>query len=146
MQERRVTIAGENRALPDPFLVVATQNPIEHEGTYPLPEAQLDRFMFSLDLDYPARDEEIEIVRRTTIGDFRADSPPSSPAQDILAIQTARPRDAGGRSHPRLRGRPDRRHPAQTRRRRQDRRDLHRVGRRSARIAVSDSRRQSASP
>ncbi|BCX47336.1 ATPase AAA [Haloferula helveola] len=70
MQERRVTIAGETRALPDPFLVVATQNPIEHEGTYPLPEAQLDRFMFSLDLGYPDRDEEIEIVRRTTIGDF----------------------------------------------------------------------------
>jgi len=70
MQERRVTIAGETRPLPDPFLVVATQNPIEHEGTYPLPEAQLDRFMFSLDLGYPNRDEEIEIVRRTTIGDF----------------------------------------------------------------------------
>lgn len=68
MQERRVTIAGENRALPDPFLVVATQNPIEHEGTYPLPEAQLDRFMFSLDLGYPGRADEMEIVRRTTIG------------------------------------------------------------------------------
>ena len=68
MQERRVTIAGENRALPDPFLVVAPQNPIEHEGTYPLPEAQLDRFMFSLDLGYPARTDEMEIVRRTTIG------------------------------------------------------------------------------
>ena len=59
MQERRVTIAGENRPLPDPFLVVATQNPIEHEGTYPLPEAQLDRFMFSLDLSYPARTDEM---------------------------------------------------------------------------------------
>jgi MoxR-like ATPase len=68
MQERRVTLGGENHVLPDPFLVVATQNPIEHEGTYPLPEAQLDRFMFSLDLGYPERAEEIEIVRRTTIG------------------------------------------------------------------------------
>jgi MoxR-like ATPase len=86
MQERRVTIAGENRALPDPFLVVATQNPIEHEGTYPLPEAQLDRFMFSLDLGYPARDEEIEIVRRTTIGDFAQTSPVVT-GDDILAIQ-----------------------------------------------------------
>jgi MoxR-like ATPase len=67
MQEHRVTIGGESRPLPDPFLVVATQNPIEQEGTYPLPEAQLDRFMFSLHLDYPAHDEEIEIVRRTTL-------------------------------------------------------------------------------
>ncbi|MEK0451848.1 MAG: hypothetical protein RL088_4116 [Verrucomicrobiota bacterium] len=67
MQERRVTVGGESRPLPDPFLVVATQNPIEQEGTYPLPEAQLDRFMFSLTLDYPATSEEVEIVRRTTL-------------------------------------------------------------------------------
>jgi len=86
MQERRVTLAGESRALPDPFLVVATQNPIEHEGTYPLPEAQLDRFMFSLDLGYPARDEEIEIVRRTTIGEF-AQVVPVVSGRDILEIQ-----------------------------------------------------------
>ena len=69
MQERAVTVAGENRPLPSPFLVVATQNPIEQEGTYPLPEAQLDRFMFSLDLGYPLPAEEMEIVRRTTIGE-----------------------------------------------------------------------------
>ncbi len=86
MQERRVTIAGENRPLPDPFLVVATQNPIEHEGTYPLPEAQLDRFMFSLDLDYPARHEEMEIVRRTTVGETAALAPVVS-GSDILSIQ-----------------------------------------------------------
>ncbi len=86
MQERAVTIAGENRRLPDPFLVVATQNPIEHEGTYPLPEAQLDRFMFSLDLGYPARADEIEIVRRTTIGDSAVLSTMVS-GDDILAIQ-----------------------------------------------------------
>jgi MoxR-like ATPase len=67
MQEHRVTIGGQTRPLPDPFLVVATQNPIEQEGTYPLPEAQLDRFMFSLHLDYPAHEEEMEIVRRTTL-------------------------------------------------------------------------------
>ena len=67
MQEHRVTVGGQSRPLPDPFLVVATQNPIEQEGTYPLPEAQLDRFMFSLQLDYPAHEEEIEIVRRTTL-------------------------------------------------------------------------------
>ncbi len=86
MQERRVTIAGENRALPDPFLVVATQNPIEHEGTYPLPEAQLDRFMFSLDLGYPERADEIEIVRRTTIGESSAISAVVG-REDILGIQ-----------------------------------------------------------
>ncbi len=67
MQERRVTVGGQSRLLPDPFLVVATQNPIEQEGTYPLPEAQLDRFMFSLTLDYPDTSEEVEIVRRTTL-------------------------------------------------------------------------------
>ncbi len=67
MQERRVTVGGKSRLLPDPFLVVATQNPIEQEGTYPLPEAQLDRFMFSLTLDYPETSEEVEIVRRTTL-------------------------------------------------------------------------------
>jgi MoxR-like ATPase len=67
MQEHKVTVAGESRALPEPFLVVATQNPIEQEGTYPLPEAQLDRFMFSLHLDYPAHAEEVEVVRRTTL-------------------------------------------------------------------------------
>jgi MoxR-like ATPase len=67
MQEHKVTVAGASRALPDPFLVVATQNPIEQEGTYPLPEAQLDRFMFSLHLDYPAHEEEMEVVRRTTL-------------------------------------------------------------------------------
>ncbi|NNE92911.1 MAG: AAA family ATPase [Verrucomicrobiales bacterium] len=66
MQERKVTVARETRDLPDPFLVVATQNPIEHEGTYPLPEAQLDRFMFSINVGYPGKDIEAEIVRRTT--------------------------------------------------------------------------------
>jgi MoxR-like ATPase len=86
MQERRITIAGENRPLPDPFLVVATQNPIEHEGTYPLPEAQLDRFMFSLDLGYPERADEIEIVRRTTIGEVSQISPVVT-RDDIVAIQ-----------------------------------------------------------
>jgi MoxR-like ATPase len=66
MQERRVTVARQTRDLPSPFVVVATQNPIEHEGTYPLPEAQLDRFMFSINVGYPGRDTEVEIVRRTT--------------------------------------------------------------------------------
>jgi len=66
MQEHRVTAAGTTYQLPDPFFVLATQNPIEQEGTYPLPEAQLDRFMFNLWLEYPLFDEEIKIVKTTT--------------------------------------------------------------------------------
>jgi len=66
MQERNVTAGGTIHRLPEPFFVLATQNPIEQEGTYPLPEAQLDRFMFQITLDYPAFDEEVEIVRATT--------------------------------------------------------------------------------
>ncbi|MCC6579358.1 MAG: MoxR family ATPase [Phycisphaeraceae bacterium] len=66
MQEHQVTAAGHRHALPQPFFVLATQNPIEQEGTYPLPEAQLDRFMFMIHVDYPGEDEEVEIVRRTT--------------------------------------------------------------------------------
>ncbi len=68
MQERSVTIAGQKHKLDLPFFVLATQNPIEQEGTYPLPEAQLDRFMFSINLDYPSYEEEIEVVKATTAG------------------------------------------------------------------------------
>lgn len=68
MQEQQVTIAGKLFPLPQPFFVLATQNPIEQEGTYPLPEAQLDRFMFSIQLDYPSVQEEIQIVKQTTSG------------------------------------------------------------------------------
>lgn len=66
MQERMVTVAGKSYPVPDPFFVLATQNPIEQEGTYPLPEAQLDRFMFNIILDYPTFDEEITVVKQTT--------------------------------------------------------------------------------
>lgn len=66
MQEKTVTVSGQNHKLPEPFYVLATQNPIENEGTYPLPEAQLDRFMFKLKLDYPSYEEEIEVVKNTT--------------------------------------------------------------------------------
>lgn len=68
MQEKSVTVAGSAYKLEEPFFVLATQNPIEQEGTYPLPEAQLDRFMFNLILDYPSENEELEIVKRTTGG------------------------------------------------------------------------------
>ncbi len=86
MQERKVTVAGQSRALPDPFLVVATQNPIEQEGTYPLPEAQLDRFMFSLNLDYPTKAEEIEIVKRTTFQE-KSFVPQTISMEDLLRVQ-----------------------------------------------------------
>ena len=66
MQEHKVTAAGHTYGLEEPFFVMATQNPIEQEGTYPLPEAQLDRFMFNLKIDYPTTSEEIEIVQSTT--------------------------------------------------------------------------------
>lgn len=66
MQERSVTIAGANHKLSLPYFVLATQNPIEQEGTYPLPEAQLDRFMFAIKLEYPSFDEEVQVVKRTT--------------------------------------------------------------------------------
>ena len=66
MQERQVSVAGRSLDLPDPFFTLATQNPIDQEGTYPLPEAQLDRFMFMIHVGYPARDEELEIYKRTT--------------------------------------------------------------------------------
>ncbi len=66
MQEKQVTVAGQRHRLPQPFFVLATQNPIEQEGTYPLPEAQLDRFMFNVLVDYPSNDEELDIVLQTT--------------------------------------------------------------------------------
>jgi MoxR-like ATPase len=66
MQEHKVTVLGKMFRLDEPFMVLATQNPIEQEGTYPLPEAQLDRFMFLIEVDYPDEDEEIQIARTTT--------------------------------------------------------------------------------
>lgn len=86
MQERAVTAAGTRYPLDAPFFVLATQNPIEQEGTYPLPEAQLDRFMMNIWVDYPSFNEEIEIVRATT-GDVQAKAAPVMSAQDILFYQ-----------------------------------------------------------
>lgn len=86
MQEHRVTVSGTSYPLPDPFFVLATQNPIEQEGTYPLPEAQLDRFMFNVRLDYPSFDEEVQIVRQTTV-DRDAQVQKILSADEILAFQ-----------------------------------------------------------
>lgn len=86
MQERRVTVRGRTYELPDPFCVLATQNPIEQEGTYNLPEAQLDRFMFRILVDYPSISEEREILRRTT-GKSQAVVTPVFTAQEVLSLQ-----------------------------------------------------------
>ena len=83
MQERQVTISDETFPLEEPFLVMATQNPIEQEGTYPLPEAQVDRFMLKLNITYPKKDEEYEIMQRMTSGDDIKVSPVVS-SKDIL--------------------------------------------------------------
>jgi MoxR-like ATPase len=84
MQENHVTAGGETHALDEPFFVLATQNPIEQEGTYPLPEAQLDRFMLNVWLDYPSFDEEVEVVRSTTAG------PQANPNQVMSADELRR--------------------------------------------------------
>jgi MoxR-like ATPase len=86
MQERTVTVAGKKYALPEPFFVLATQNPIEQEGTYPLPEAQLDRFMFNLWLDYPSLEEEYQVVKQTTV-DRKVSLNKILSAEEILYFQ-----------------------------------------------------------
>ena len=86
MQERSVTIAGHNYKLDLPYFVLATQNPIEQEGTYPLPEAQLDRFMFAINLDYPTFIEEVEVVKSTT-SDKQVTVNPLFTAQEIIDFQ-----------------------------------------------------------
>ncbi|MFC5455878.1 AAA family ATPase [Prosthecobacter fluviatilis] len=88
MQEKQVTVAGKTRALEEPFLVFATQNPIEHEGTYPLPEAQLDRFFFEIRLDYPTMAEEAEVLARTT-GKTVAAAEAVLDASSLMALQEA---------------------------------------------------------
>jgi MoxR-like ATPase len=87
MQEHQITAGGTTYHLPDPFFVLATQNPIEQEGTYPLPEAQLDRFMLELRVGYPSRAEEEAIVEQTT-GSARAPLQPVLDAESVLAMQT----------------------------------------------------------
>lgn len=86
MQERSVTVAGTRYPLSAPYFVLATQNPIEQEGTYPLPEAQLDRFMFSINLDYPSYEEEVQVVKATT-SDAKPQVNALFTAQQIIDIQ-----------------------------------------------------------
>ena len=86
MQEKKVTVGGNTYSLDQPFLVFATQNPIEHEGTYPLPEAQLDRFMFIINVSYPTKEEEINIALTTTSGHF-SDLKPVLNAKQVIEFQ-----------------------------------------------------------
>ncbi len=86
MQEHQLTVGGKRHVLTEPFFVLATQNPIEQEGTYPLPEAQLDRFMFNTFVDYPSEDEELEIVKRTT-ADIEVRVTPTLDAEEIINLQ-----------------------------------------------------------
>ncbi len=90
MQERQVTIGDETFKLPEPFLVMATQNPIEQEGTYPLPEAQVDRFMLKVVVDYPKKEEERMIVRMNNTGEFPKASPILKPEDIVRARQVVR--------------------------------------------------------
>ncbi|MBE6370080.1 MAG: AAA family ATPase [Lentisphaerae bacterium] len=89
MQEKQITIGGERFPLPEFFLVLATQNPIEQEGTYPLPEAQVDRFMFKLSVTYPQRDEERLILERTAHPDWTDKAAPTASVEDIMKARKA---------------------------------------------------------
>lgn len=86
MQEKKVTNAGKSLSLPNPFFVLATQNPIDQEGTYPLPEAQLDRFMFNIWVDYPSLEEEVEVVKSTT-SDYKNEVNSVLTVEEIIAFQ-----------------------------------------------------------
>lgn len=90
MQERQVTIGEQTFKLPEPFLVMATQNPIEQEGTYPLPEAQVDRFMLKVVVSYPKKDEERQIIRMNNTGEFLKAQPVVSPEDIVRARQVVR--------------------------------------------------------
>lgn len=98
MQERQVTAGGKRHSLPNPFFVLATQNPIEQEGTYPLPEAQLDRFMFNIVVDYPSQEDEVDVVLRTT-GTQVASCVPRLTGEQLLLMTRVVRRIATTRHH-----------------------------------------------
>jgi len=89
MQERQVTLGDASHRLPQPFMVLATQNPIEHEGTYPLPEAQVDRFLLKLKLDYPTKEEELQILERMAHVDPDLSVQPVLTGEDVLGLRVA---------------------------------------------------------
>ena len=139
MQEHEVTVAGNTYQLDPPFFVMATQNPIEQEGTYPLPEAQLDRFMLSINIGYPTRSEEREIVMATT-QTARQEIRPVLSGQDILWIQQLVRQVPSQPAHGRLRGRPGPGDAAQGAAEPGLREELAGLGRRAAGRTVHDPR------
>ncbi len=141
MQEHRVTIQGRTYQLEEPFYVFATQNPIELEGTYPLPEAQLDRFMFHIVIDHPPEDEEFDVVRTTTAvidPHFTPDRDRTRPDR-VPAPGAAR---AGGRAGHALRAPPGAHEPAEIGRSRPTGEEVRRLRRQRARGAEPGARRQ----
>ena len=145
MQEHRVTVQGRTYTLDEPFFVFATQNPIELEGTYPLPEAQLDRFMFHIVIEHPPEDEEYEVVRTTTAILNPQFERPVSGARS-RRVPAARAAGAGGRVGDALRARARAHDPAEGKTGARGRQEVGRVRRERARRAVPDSRRQGARP
>ena len=131
MQEYHVTAGGNTYPLELPFFVLATQNPIEQEGTYPLPEAQLDRFMFMVQVDYPSREEERLIVKATTT-ETRPSPQPVLAGSDILALQQSGPPAPGLPACDRLCGEPHPRQPADRPHRPAVHQELSHLGRRAA--------------
>ena len=111
MQEKSVTVGGHTLHLEKPFFVLATQNPIEQEGTYPLPEAQRDRFIFLVKVDYPDREQERQIIARTT-GTFNVEMKPVIDGARIQELATTRPQSARSRSCHGFRAGPRPPHPA----------------------------------
>ena len=143
MQEHRVTIQGRTYKLDEPFYVFATQNPIELEGTYPLPEAQLDRFMFHIIIDHPPEDEEYDVVRTTTglqDPEYRA----AGQRQRSDRVPAARPARAGGGTGDALRAQPGARQPSEVADHPGQREEVGRVRRQRPRGAVSGARREGA--
>ncbi len=143
MQERQVTAGGRRHPLPDPFFVLATQNPIEQEGTYPLPEAQLDRFLFKIFITYPTPDEERRIYRLTTGLEEREITPTLS-GDRIAALQRAGAEGAGVGPLHRVRHGPGPRDPRAGARRAGLHRRICELGCRAARRAVADPGGQGA--
>ena len=143
MQEHRVTIQGRTYTLEEPFYVFATQNPIELEGTYPLPEAQLDRFMFHIVIDHPPEDEEFEVVRTTTaILDPKFERPVSG--ADLVAFQRLVRRVPGRRAGDAVRAQPRAGQPSEVADRARADQEVGGVWRQRARGAVPGARRQGA--
>ena len=143
MQEHSVTAAGETMRLPEPFFVLATQNPIEQEGTYPLPEAQLDRFLFDVRIGYPAEDEEVSILRATT-GSAAVALTPVLDASHAMGLQRLDARDSGGGAGVALRGAAGACDASGQSGCAGDREALRAMGRGAARRTVADSRREGA--